>query len=301
MKDPYVVLGVNKGASEAEIKSAFRKMAKKYHPDQNKNDPKAKEKFSQASQAYEIIGDKSKRAQYDRGEIDGEGKEKFSGFAGGGHPFGGGNPFGGGHRQQGPQGGGFAGAEDILSEMFGSAFGNSAGGFQQQRQRARPKPADIKMKTLVSVEDLARGKTEITLQDASRLSISIPAGTKDGQTIRLSGKAKASPGTPPGDILLTLVYKADKRFKVEGTDLRSEVMVPLKTAVLGGSVSADTLDGRLSLKIPAWTNSGKVFRIPGRGLPKKGGGHGDLKVNAIIALPDKPDEKLIALLEAKNS
>lgn len=307
MKDPYVVLGVKKDASEAEIKKAYRVLAKKYHPDQNKNDPSAKEKFSQATNAYEIIGDKEKRGQFDRGEIDSEGKERFTGnpFGGGrGGPGRGGDPFA---HMRGGRGsaGGFGGAEDILSEMFGSAFagarqggmGGMGGGFRQQPPRPS---ADVKIKTLVSVDDLARGKTEVTLQDGSRISVSIPAGASDGQTIRLSGKAKAQPGSAPGDILLTLVFKAHSEFKIEGSDLRSEVQLPLRTAVLGGSVSANTLDGKVSLKIPAWTNSGKTFRIPGRGLPKKGGGLGDLKISAVIILPDEADADLIKLMETRK-
>ncbi|MGB7336171.1 MAG: DnaJ C-terminal domain-containing protein [Salaquimonas sp.] len=307
MRNPYTVLGVDKGASEAEIKKAYRQLAKKYHPDQNKNDPKAQEKFSEATNAYEIIGDKTKRGQFDRGEIDAEGKEKFAGFGGAGM---GGSPFGGARASRGGStfggAGGFGSAEDILSEMFGSAFagargsggpGNMGGGFQQQRPQ--PKSPDFKTKTLVSVEDLARGKTNITLQDGSAIAVSIPAGATDGQTIRLAGKAKASPGQKPADILLTLVFKSHVDFRVEGTDLRSEVEVPLKTAVLGGTVSAKTVDSKVSLKIPAWTTSGKVFRIPGRGLPKKEGGMGDLKITAVISLPKEPDQDLIKLMEEK--
>ena len=172
-------------------------------------------------------------------------------------------------------------------------MGSAGGGFRQQ---APVKSPDVKIKTLASVEDLSRGKTEVTLPDGSRISVSIPAGTTDGQTIRLAGKAKAQSGTALGDILLTLVFKAHPEFRVEGSDLRSEVQLPLKTAVLGGTVSANTIDGKVSLKIPAWTNSGKVFRIPGRGLPKKEGGMGDLKISAVVTLPNNPDQDLIDLL-----
>jgi len=310
VKDPYAVLGVGKGASEAEIKKAYRGLAKKFHPDQNKNDPKAKEKFAEANQAYEIIGDKDKRAKFDRGEIDGEGKEKFAGFGNsgmGGNPFEGfarraqrpgGSPFGAGQA-------GFGDAEDILKEMFGSAFsaGGPRGGFQQAGPRPQPRrqaSGEVKMKAAISVEDLARGKANIVLQDGSRLSISLPAEARDGQTIRLAGKAKAAPGMAPGDILLTLVFKANSKYRIEGTDLRSDATIPLKTAVLGGTCSVETLDGKVSLKIPPWTNSGKVFRIPGRGLPKKGGGHGDLKITVMLTLPEKPDQELINLISGKS-
>ena len=323
VRDPYTVLGVGKNASEADIKKAYRKLAKKWHPDQNKDDPKAKEKFSEIGQAYDILGDKKKRGQFDRGEIDAEGKETFAGFGGfrpGAGPGGAhGGPFGGqagGHPFGGPGGGagGFAGAEDILSELFGQAFGggrpgagpNMGAGMGQQgaggpfRQSAQPrKAADIKIKTPVTVDDLARGKVAVTLPDSSRISASIPPGANDGQVIRLKGKAKSAPGQAAGDLLVTLVFKPHAEFRPDGSDLRGDVRIPLETAVLGGTVSVKTLDGKVSLKIPPWTNSGKVFRIPGRGLPKKGG-TGDLKLTTVIMLPDEPDAALADLLKAKN-
>lgn len=314
MKNPYTVLGVTKSANEAEVKSAFRKMAKRYHPDQNQDDPKAQAKFAEVNQAYEVIGDKEKRGQFDRGEIDGEGKPK--GFAGG--PFGGagggtgaGHPFGGGRaRQQGGMGGGGnpfgADAEDILSQMFGSmGGGQQAGGgmggnpFEGQQQRARPqKSPDIKVKVAVKLDDLARGKVNVTLPDGTRVAASIPAGAKDGQTIRLAGKAPQQQlhGQKAGDVLATLIFKSDSRFRVEGSDLRGNVDVPLDVAVLGGSVSVETLSGKISLKIPAWSNSGKVFRLKGRGLPKKGG-HGDLMILTSIQLPNEPNDNLKAVME----
>ena len=319
VRDPYTVLGVGKNASEADIKKAYRKLAKKWHPDQNKDDPKAKEKFSEIGQAYDILGDKKKRGQFDRGEIDAEGKETFAGF-GGFRPGGPGNARGGAQAGPHPFGGagGFAGAEDILSELFGQAFGggrpgagpNMGAGMGQQgpgtgsggpfRQSAQPrKAADVKIKTPVTVDDLARGKVAVTLPDGSRISASIPPGASDGQVIRLKGKAKAGPGQSAGDLLVTLVFKPHAEFRPDGSDLRGDVRIPLETAVLGGTVSVKTLDGKVSLKIPPWTNSGKVFRIPGRGLPKKGG-TGDLKLTTVIMLPDEPDAALADLLKAKN-
>ena len=315
MKDPYAVLGVGKSANQTEVKSAFRKLAKKLHPDQNPNDPKAKTRFAEINQAYEILGDKEKRGQFDRGEIDGEGKPKFAGFGGPGGPFGrgGADPRGGpgvgrgqspfGNMGAGGPGAEFGGnAEDILGEFFGSAFGTSGGagrspggGFQQRTQRPRP-AADTKVKVAVSLDDLARGKANVTLPDGSRITASIPRGAKDGQTIRIAGKGKPSPGQKAGDVLATLVFKPDARFKVEGSDLRGEVSVPLDIAVLGGSVFVETLDGKISLKIPAWTNSGKVFRLKGRGLPKKHG-HGDLMIVSSIKLPEKQNDALIALMK----
>lgn len=306
MKNPYTVLGVGKSASEKDVKSAFRKMAKKFHPDQNPNDPKAQAKFAEINQAYEVIGDKEKRGQFDRGEIDGEGKPK--GFTGGGHPFGGGR---GRQQSQGGMGGGNpfgADAEDILSQMFGG-MGGQQGGPQggmgganpfggQQRQRPKPQSPDVKVKVAVKLDDLARGKVNVTLPDGERVAASIPVGAKDGQIIRLAGKApqSATSAQKAGDVLATLIFKSDPRFRVEGSDLRGNVNVPLDVAVLGGTVSIETLDGKIALKIPAWSNSGKVFRLKGRGLPKKGG-IGDMMIVTSLVLPNEPNAGLIELME----
>lgn len=300
MRDPYVVLGVSKGASESDVKAAFRKLAKKYHPDTNKDNPKAQQQFTEANQAYEIIGDKKKRAQFDRGEIDGEGKERFAGFGQGG----GFNPRGQG--RPGGQAGGFGqnahGAEDILSELFGSAFGGNrqnAGpppGFGGQRQQQRQRvDLDIKLKTRVGVEDLARGKASVKLPDGKQISVSIPPESEDGQTIRLKGQGKKHPGMKPGDALITFKFVSHPNFSVQGADLRYQLPLPLKTAVLGGKEPVTTVDGKLSLTIPAGTNSGKIFRLKGKGLPKKGGGSGDLLVEAAIQLPEDGLDALKAL------
>ena len=240
MRDPYEVLGVDRSASEKDIKSAFRKMAKKFHPDQNPDNPKAKERFAEANSAYEIIGDKKKRGQFDRGEIDNEGKEKFAGFSG--QP-GQGNPFAGMHRQQqggSPFGGNMGGAEDILKEMFGSAFGGAQqragfGGTQQSQQP--PRAADISLKAVARVEDLARGKIQIMFPDGRKVSVTIPPEAKDGQVIRLKGEGNRQPGAHPGDALITLVIKQGGKFEIRGTDLRIDTKLPLKTAVNGGKIS----------------------------------------------------------------
>jgi len=314
LKNPYTVLGVNKASNEKDVKSAFRKMAKKFHPDQNPNDPKAQAKFAEVNQAYEVLGDTEKRGQFDRGEIDGEGKPK--GFAGGPFAGAGGHPRGARGRQQGGMGGMGGGsnpfgadAEDILSQMFGGMGGAQQGGASpfagagnpfggQQRQQAKPKSADVKVKVAVKLDDLARGKVNVTLPDGTRVAASIPAGAKDGQTIRLAEKAPQAPmsAQKAGDVLATLFFKSDPRFRVEGSDLRGTVNVPLDVAVLGGSVSVETLDGKIALKVPAWTKSGKVFRLKGRGLPKKGG-YGDLMIVTSVQLPDEPDAELTALME----
>jgi len=322
MANPYSVLGVQKSADEKAIKSAFRKLAMKYHPDQNKDNKSAQAKFAEINQAYEILGDKEKRAQFDRGEIDEEGKPKFAGFAGG-NPFGGGgqhggNPFSG-------NGQGFGGAEDILSEIFGSAFGGQAqaqrgrasgnpfagmgggpsagmgGGPQYQRQAAPS--LDLEMKAAVTIEDLMRGKTTVRMPDSKQISVSIPPEAEHGQVIRLKGQGKKATGRQPGDALVTLVMKSHARFRRDASDLRADVPVPLETAILGGKVAVETVDGKLSLNIPAETSSGRVFRLKGKGLPKKGGGYGDLLVSSSIQLPKSKEtlKQLVTLFENMTS
>ncbi len=298
MRDPYTVLGVDRSASEKEIKSAFRKMAKKYHPDQNPDNPKAKERFAEANSAYEIVGDKKKRGQFDRGEIDNEGREKFAGF--GGQP-GGGNPFAGMHRGGGNPFGGGGGAEDILKEMFGGAFGAGAqtrGGFGGAHPGHRQaKAADISLKAVARAEDLARGSTSVVFPDGKKISVKIPPETKDGQIIRLKGQGETYPGAVPGDALIELVIRQGGKFEIRGVDLRVEADLPLEIAVNGGKIAVDTIDGKISLGVPAWTTSGKVFRLKGKGLPKKGGGKGDLLVRVMVQLPKEKDAKLAALFK----
>jgi DnaJ-class molecular chaperone len=295
MANPYSVLGVTKTADEKAIKSAFRKLAKKYHPDQNASNKNAQAKFAEVTQAYEILGDSDKRAQYDRGEIDEKGQPKFSGFGQGGDPFGGfrqqrsggGNPFGGT--------GGFGGAEDILGEIFGSAFGgqqargggNPFGGGPQPQAQQKPVSLDIDLSASVTLEDLMRGKTAVRLPDGKQISVSIPPEAEHNQVVRLKGQGKQVSGRRAGDALVKLRMKSHEKFERTGSDLRYVCEVPLKTAVLGGKVTIPTFDGKLSLSIPEGTSSGKVFRLKGKGLPKKADGYGDLLVQTALILPEE--------------
>ncbi|MDE2579017.1 MAG: J domain-containing protein [Hyphomicrobiales bacterium] len=304
MRDPYQVLGVAKGASADEVKKAFRKLAKKYHPDQNKSDPKAKEKFAEANAAYEILGDEKKRGQFDRGEIDAEGKPKFQGFEG----FGAGGP-GGFRRQQGAgaehfefnfggggPGGGFS-AGDIFSEIFGGgrARGGPRGGGSQQ---GAPKGEDLNATMQVSLADVvAGGKAHVAMPNGKTLEVKIPVNVEDGQQIRLRGQGNQSPwGGQPGDAILTVKYAPHPLFKVEGRDLRLDLPVTLYEAVLGASVDAPTLEGRVELTVPPNSSSGRTLRLRGKGLPKAGG-RGDLYVALKIVLPEKPDAELEALMK----
>ncbi len=310
MSDPYKILGVTKGASAADIKSAFRNLAKKNHPDQNPNDPKAKERFSKINNAYDVLGDTEKRAQFDRGEVDGDGNPVHPGFGGFGQ--------GGGARPGGPSGQTFAGggAEEILSEIFGgrggfgrSGFGQAGaaqGGFGQAGAgpqgfggtRRPQKGTDVEGKLAITLEDLAAGKkASVTLGDGRTVAVSVPKGTKDGQTIRLKGQGAPSPnGGTAGDARITVRYIPHPLFKVDGTNLRYDAPIHLHQAYLGGKIQVPTLSGRVNLTVPPKSNSGSTMRIPGKGLPGKSKS-GDLLVSLQIQFPDQPEPELEALMQ----
>ncbi len=293
MRDPYQVLGVAKGASESEIKSAFRRLAKKYHPDANPDDPKAKERFGEANQAYEIVGDKARRKQFDAGEIDGDGKPKFQGFPGqgqgSGDPFagfrnaGGGRPGGFEFRQSG----GFGGAEDILKEMFG--------GGARARQQA---PAqDIAFDLPVTLEEaFSAAKVDARLPDGRLLGVSLPKGVEDGQQIRLKGQGTGG----RSDAIATVKLRQHPDFRLDGKDLHVELPISLKDAVLGIKAPVRTLTGKIAVGVPAWSSSDKVLRLRGKGMLKKDGSHGDLLVHVRIMLPETPDASLEAFLKAQH-
>ena len=305
MRDPYDVLGVAKNASAKDIKSAFRKMAKKYHPDQNRDDPKAKDRFAEANQAYEVVGDEKKRAQYDRGEIDAAGKPRFANFegAGGADPFAafrnaGGRGPGGAHfefRSGGP-GGGFD-ASDIFSELFGQAPRGGRGGGRGHAGPEGASGSDISVTLDVSLEDVARAeKVTAIFPDGRKLGIKLPAYVEDGQTIRLKGQGAPSPFGQTGDALVKVRFARHPLYRVEGRDLHVEVPVPLADAVLGAKVAVETPYGRLALSIPPWSSSDRKLRLKGKGLPLKGGGHGDLYAHVRIMLPEGGDAELEALM-----
>lgn len=307
MRDPYAVLGLARSASEKEVKAAFRGLAKRYHPDANGHDPAAGARFNEANQAYEILGDAEKRAQYDRGEIDAEGKPKFQGFSGG-------NPFGGGAERRGPQGfdfragGGPDAGDGVFSDFFEQAFGgpggarrSAGGGFTAARNAASSKGEDIRANLKVRLEDIVSAeKVEAVFPSGKRLAIRLPDGAENGQVIRLRGQGQPSPfpASPAGDALVTIEVLAHPRFEVAGRDLTLDLPVELSTAVLGGKLFVETLDGGIALGIPPWSSSGRTLRIKGRGLTKAGGGRGDILVHLRIVLPPEPDESLAEFLRA---
>ncbi len=302
MRDPYEVLGVPRGASAAAIKSAYRKLAKKHHPDANKNDPKSAARFSEINSANEIIGDEDKRKQFDRGEIDTEGKPRFQGFPGGGGPRGA-SPGGGfeqyNFRSGGPGGsfGGGAGFEDILNSMFSGAAGRGARGGAAFDESPFAADLDLSVAMSVSLEEAVKGgEKRVRLPSGKELNVKIPAGVAAGQQIRLKGQGETAPGHRPGDLLITISIAPHAFFKVDGSNLRVDLPITLYEAVLGGKVRVPTLGSAVELSIPKNTSSGRTFRLKGKGLPKAGGA-GDLFVTTRIMLPDGHDAELEALME----
>ncbi|MEO8668736.1 MAG: DnaJ C-terminal domain-containing protein [Bauldia sp.] len=304
MRDPYEVLGVKRSASEAEIKSAFRKLAKKHHPDRNANDPKAKERFAELNSAYEVVGDKDKRPQFDRGEIGADGKPKFQGFPGGGaggfEGFGQGAPGGGARTfrwstQGGPGEGDPLADDDILSQLFGGGGRARATGGRQRPVRGE----DVSATAAITLEQLLKGeKARVDLPTGRTVDIAVPPGTGPGKVIRLKGQGRPSPSAgPAGDALVTVEFVPHPHFRVEGDTLRSDVPVTLDEAVLGGKVRVPTLDGSVTMSIPANSSGGRTLRLKGKGLPKAGGERGDLLVTLKIMLPEGGDRELEALMK----
>jgi DnaJ-class molecular chaperone len=314
MRDPYDVLGVSKSADAAQVKSAFRKLAKKLHPDANKHDPKAATRFAELNAAYEILGDAKKRKAFDGGEIDAEGKPRFRGFEGfGARPGAGGQrahfeTWGpDGFQRGGGPGRGAGGFEDILRDMFGGLGGAArarGGGRSAQFEpeefaQHQPPPArDLEAVLTISLEDAAKGATKrLHLPTGKEVDVKIPAGITSGQQIRLKGQGHPSPwnGGVTGDAMITVNIAQHPVFTVDGNDLRLDLPVTLYEAVLGAKVRVPTLDGAVQLAIPAETSSGRTFRLKGKGLHTKSGS-GDLLATVRIALPDASDSELKELM-----
>jgi DnaJ-class molecular chaperone len=315
MRDPYEVLGVNRKASAPDIKSAYRRLAKKLHPDANKNDPKAAARFAELNAAHEIIGDEDKRRAFDRGEIDAEGKPRFRGFEG----FGAGASPGGGFgddshfegfsfgpegftrstRRGSGRGAGFGGFEDILKEAFGNAGG-------ARGRRAGPGATfdaddvsiggDVFAETIVTLPEAARGVTQrLRLPTGKFVDVKIPPGITSGQQIRLRGQGMTGQAGV-GDVRITVTIAPHPMFTLEGADVRLDLPVTLYEATLGARVRVPTLDKAVELTIPPWTNSGRTFRLKGKGFPGKGG-IGDLLATVRIMLPEGGDSSLAELMK----
>jgi DnaJ-class molecular chaperone len=298
MADPYTTLGVSKSATEAEIKSAYRKLAKELHPDKNKDNPKASEKFSDVTKAYDLLSDKTKRAQFDRGEIDGEGNPAMPFGYGGGGGFRG-DPRGG---QQGGFGGfGNDGADfgDIFEGLFGGRGGGGGGPFGGFGGRSAPpaKGANVAYRLSVSFVDAAtQAMQRITLADGKTIDLKLPAGVETGTQMRLAGKGQAGAGGN-GDGIVTITVKDHPFYERDGDNIRLDLPITLNEAVQGAKVKVPTVDGPVMLSIPAGSTSGKVMRLKGKGFSQKSGGRGDQLVRLMVDLP-ADDAELAKLVEA---
>lgn len=294
MADPYKTLGVARDATEADIKKAYRKLAKELHPDRNKDNPKASERFSQVTNAYDLLNDKDKRARFDRGEIDGDGNPAAPfGFGGGGgraHP--------GGFRSEGYESGpGGPDMSDIFEGLFGGAQRGGGGGFSGGfGRRAQPRGENVAYRLQVPfVEAATLEPQRVTLADGKTLDLKLPAGVKTGTQMKLAGKGEQGPGGA-GDAILTIEVQPHKFFTRDGDDVRLELPITLAEAVLGGSIKAPTVDKPVMLTIPKGTTSGKTLRLKGKGFHKKGGTRGDQLVTLMIDIPAS-DAALTAFVE----
>lgn len=293
-RNPYEVLGIKREASDSEIKSAYRKLAKRFHPDANK-DPKAQERFSEATAAYDLLADKEKRRAFDAGEIDADGNPRMQGFGGG---FGPGGFDAEGFRGAGRTGGfewrfgGGGGGDDILSEILGG-FAQSRGGARPGPRPMAPEPTQVN--AAISIEEAVHGKARIIVPSGKTMEINVPPGPVGAKQVRLKGQGQQTPvGT--ADAVVTLTLKPHPQFRVEGTDLRADLPIPLDLAVLGGKARLSTPDGNVELKITPGRKATSTLRLRGRGLRTEKGGRGDIYVTPRITLPEADDPTLQSLM-----
>ncbi len=291
-EDPYSVLGVQRGASTDDINKAYKKLAKKWHPDLNPGDKAAEEKFKQVSAANEILSDLEKRGRYDRGEIDASGQERpqqhyYREYAGG---------------EDGARYRSSAGFEDIgaFSDLFGDVFSRRAGGARGAggaRFSRRGSDAQYRLE-IDFLEAVTGAKKRITLPDGGTLDVTLPAGVDDGQVLRLKGKGMpGTGGAEPGDALVEISVRPHPVFKREGSDILVEVPIAFDEAVLGGKMEVPTITGRVFATVPPGANTGQTLRLKGRGIKTRGGGHGDQLVKLTVVMPDVVDAELKSFAE----
>ena len=285
MADPYKTLGVARDASEADIKKAYRKLAKELHPDRNKDNPKASERFSLVTNAYDLLTDKEKRGRFDRGEIDGDGNPAAPFGYGSGRPQSGGAGF----RSQGYEGGAMGGEpdmSDIFEGLFGGAQRGGGGGFASSfGRRPPPKGANIAYSLQVPFNDAAMlSPQRVTLGDGKTIDLKLPAGVETGTQMKLAGKGEPSPGGA-GDAIITIEVLPHRFFARDGDDVRIDLPITLGEAVLGGAVKVPTVDKPVMLTVPKGTSSGKTLRLKGKGFHKKGGERGDQLVTLMVDVP----------------
>ena len=279
-QDPYQELGVSRSASADEIRKSFRNLAKQLHPDRNAGNKVNEERFKRVTAAFDLLGDAEKKAKFDRGEIDADGRETMRGFGGGG-PRGPGGPGGG------P--GGFGARFDNvdLDDILGEMFGNRGGG-----RGFSARGADLRVRMEIDLEDAIMGGSKRVSFDGKTLDVVIPKGAADGQTLRLKGQGQPGRGGA-GDVLVELAIRPHPLFRREGDDLHMDLPVSVPDAVLGAKVSAPTPEGAVTLTVPKHSNSGSVLRLKGRGaVNPTTGKRGDLMARLMVSLPESPDPEL---------
>ncbi|HLT03081.1 MAG TPA: J domain-containing protein [Geminicoccaceae bacterium] len=302
--DPYRTLNVPRSADQAAIKQAYRKLAKMLHPDRNPGSARAEQRFKEVSQAYDLLSDPVKRAKYDRGEIDAEGRPRqtFRGFEFAGDPQ--------------------SAAESIFGKMFGGAFGRGFGGpsgggqaefrFEDLRREAaragsaRPRQtrrgADRRYRLEVDFLTAAQGgKQRLQLDGGRTVEVTVPAGAEHGSTLRLKGQGeRGAPGGTSGDALVEIAIRPHPVFTRKGHDVHVELPVSVPEAVLGASVQVPTIDGQVRISVPPGSNSGRTLRLRGRGIARPDGQRGDQYVRLLVVLPDPPDAELEAWARRRN-
>jgi len=279
--DPYQILGVARGAGEKDVKSAYRKLAKELHPDRNQDNPKAAERFSEVTRAYDLLSDKDKRARFDRGEIDMDGNPLgFGGFGGGGQQ---------GFRADGFEG--FSGEGIDLGDIFDGLFGGR-GGMHGAGGRARqaPRGANVQYRLGVSLADAATRATQrITLSDGKTIDLKLPAGLEDGTQMRLPGKGQPGPGGA-GDAMVTIHIEPHPFFRRDGENVRLDLPVSVDEALAGAKIKVPTLEGAVMMTIAPGTSSGKTLRLKGKGMSRKDGTRGDQLVRIEVAMPEGDED-----------
>lgn len=297
-KNLYEVLGVSKTATDTEIKSQYRKLARKYHPDLNKDDKSAAEKFKEVSAAYDILGDKDKRKKYDNNEIDAEGKPTGFGAGFGDYGF----NSNGGNGYQTYSANGFNGADFDLSSLFGEDIFKSFGagrGFSSRSQKGQ----DIAYSLDVDFLDAVKGAEKSILMNGKKLNVKIPSGTVSGQVLRLKGQGqKGMNSSLNGDALITINVRPHAYFAAEGKNILLDLPITIKEAILGAKVIVPTISGKVSVTIPPYSSSGQKLRLKGKGI-KVRNSVGDEIINLVIVAPKTKNadlEKSLSTLADEN-